>query len=50
LHRRGAPDTNFKPDELRSAQRFNHRLDAVVPAMPSGLFDAEAASSIRVDP
>jgi hypothetical protein len=43
LHRRGAPDTNFNPDELRSAQRFNHRFDAVVTAMPSGLFDPKAA-------
>lgn len=43
LHRRGAPDTNFKPDEMRSTQRFNHRFDAVVTAMPSGLFDSEAA-------
>src|SRR6185503_10465977 len=43
LTRRRTPDADFDSDELGGSQCVDHRLNAVVTAMPSCLLDAQAA-------
>jgi len=42
LMRRRPADADFQPDKLCGAERFDHRLDAVVPSVPARLLDPQA--------